>query len=494
VYQSKTNPYDHQKKIGPKLHDESAFALLMDMGTGKSKVIVDEFGEAIDRDEIDDLLLIAPAGSYLNWPDELKEHMDPRVYKWLVIGVWQSGKSKKPIEALLKANPDRPRVLIVNIEAFGSVALAKQVCLQFLANRRVMIVIDESTAIKNGRAKRTKFVLTLRDLSVRRRILTGLPTPNSPLDIYSQFEFLDPRILGYPNFISFRARHATMKTIKTGRVVKKWNKVKRCMEYVAEEVDIVTGYRFLDHIQKRIAPYSYRVLKKDCLDLPPQVYEPYYIDLTAEQKRLYKEIRENATAQLAGGTYVNATRVITQMIRLHQILCGFVTDELGNIKPVPSYRLNRMMELIGDAGDQKIIIWCSFDYSIRQIAAALVKEYGKEAVAMFWGGNKSTRHLDEARFKEDSRCRFICSTPGAGGKGNTWTQASLTIYYSNSFNLEHRLQSEDRPHRIGQTANSCTYIDLWARKTIEDKQISALRQKINLATAITGDNYRQWLI
>jgi hypothetical protein len=152
-----------------------------------------------------------------------------------------------------------------------------------------------------------------------------------------------------------------------------------------------------------------------------------------------------------------------------------------------------MMDLVGDAGDEKVIIWCSFDYSIRQIAAALIEEYGKDAVAMFWGGNKTTRHLDEARFKTDPRCRFIAATPGSGGKGNTWTQASLTIYYSNSFNLEHRLQSEDRPHRIGQT-RTCTYIDLWARRTIEDKQIQALRQKINLATAITGDNYREWLI
>jgi hypothetical protein len=181
------------------------------------------------------------------------------------------------------------------------------------------------------------------------------------------------------------------------------------------------------------------------------------------------------------------------MIRLHQLLCGHtVDDETGEIRAVPSKRLHALLELISDHAG-KAIIWATYDYSIREISAALTEVYGKDAVAQFWGGNANTRHLDEERFRKDPKCRFMVSTQFSGGLGNTWIEADLVVYYANSYDLEMRFQSEDRAHRGGQT-KSVTYIDLVCPNTVDNVIISALRKKIDLAATITGDNYKAWLI
>jgi len=258
------------------------------------------------------------------------------------------------------------------------------------------------------------------------------------------------------------------------------------------QVKIIVGYRHVCELQSKIAAYSYRVLKEDCLDLEPKIYASRDISLTTEQTRIYNSLKHNATAALDGERYVTATQVITQILRLDQVLCGHVTDEEGMLHDIPEKRIDAIIDLLSEHSG-KAIIWVAYDHCIHKIVKVIEKEFGKGSVARFWGGNRGTRNDEEARFKSDPDCRFMVSTPGAGGKGNTWVVADLVIYHSSTNNLEHRAQSEDRAHRDGQT-RSVQYVDLVARGTVDEKKLKALRAKIDMSTIINGDNYREWLI
>jgi hypothetical protein len=511
-YTPATTARNHQNtalvRIAEHPGQTDAFALLMEMGTGKSKVVVDEWGYRLDANDLSDLLIFAPAGCYGNWttdagpdePCELHKHMDPEWYARTAVHKWRSGAGVGATAVMKQfiADPSRPRVLVVNIEAMSMTERAKEACLEFIRNSRhgVMIAVDESTIIKNRSAYCTQALIELRQEPkvAAVRILTGLVTPNSPLDLFSQFEFLDWRILGFQTFVGFRARYAVMRQI----IVSPGGLTKAGKPRQPRKVPLIVAYRNVDELNALIAPHSYRVLKKDCLDLPEKIYLPLrHVELTKEQKRIYAEVKKYATSQLDGEDYVTVTMVLTQRMRLDQVLCGFTMDESNKLHEIPENRTTELLNLLEDY-EGKAIIWTTHDYCIRKISAALTKRYKANSVAQFWGGNRATRHEDERRFKNDPECRFIVATQSAGGRGNTWVGAALSIYYNNNDNLEHRLQSEDRNHRDGlvgpRGAGSATYADLCADGTIDNDKIHNLRGKLDIATLIQGDDYRKWLI
>ncbi len=348
-----------------------------------------------------------------------------------------------------------------------------------------MVAVDESTIIKNPTSKRTKFLVKeVAGLAKYRRILSGLPSPKSPLDLYSQFEFLDWDILGFKSYFAFRARYAVMqRQIFGGR-----------------HVQLVVGYKNIEELRAKIEDQSYRVKLEDCYDLPPKIYTKREVQLTKEQTRLYAEMKLFATAKINETAHVTATIVIAQIMRLHQILCGHVGDEMGKRHAIPEYRTKALLELLEEF-DGKAIIWCSYDFDVRNVSDVLAKKkdrdgnlvYGPGAIAQFWGGNTSVREEEEKRFLNDPDCRFMVATAAAGGRGRTWTVASMVVYYSNTNDLEHRAQSEERAQGVGKN-DSVHYIDLVAPGTVDEKIIHGLRNKIDMATAITGDTYREWLI
>jgi SNF2 family DNA or RNA helicase len=267
--------------------------------------------------------------------------------------------------------------------------------------------------------------------------------------------------------------------------------LERAKVYV-QMVPIVKSYKNLDELHAKIAPYSYRVTKDECLDLAPKIYMTRDVELTDEQRRMYDEMRRTATAEL-DGQHVVARAVVTKMLRQQQILCGHATDESGRVLRVKSNRIEQLLEVL-DEHEGKAIVWSTWRPEIEDIVAAIQREYdSREIVAQFHGGNASTRGDEERRFLSDPACRFMVSSQATGGFGNTWIVADLVVYSSNNHDLELRDQSEDRAHRKGQT-RSVTYVDLVAQGTVDEKIISCLRRKIDLAAQINGDNYREWLI
>ena len=366
----------------------------------------------------------------------------------------------------------------MNVEAFSTskgLDFARSFLNIFVG--RALIGIDESTTIKNPTAKRTKNILTIGDLAKYRRILTGSPVTKSPLDLYSQCDFLDPNHLGHQSYYSFRSRYAHMVDRNFG----------------GRRVQIVGSYRRLGELSDLLDAFSYRVLKEDCLDLPEKVFTKRFVELSKEQDKAYRQMKEMALAMLDDGKLMSTVNVMTQLMRLHQITCGHFKADDGTITHLKNNRIDTLMELL-DETDGKVIIWANYVEDIKSIVQSLKKAYGDASTVEYHGSvDPRVRQENIALFHEkNGPTRYFVGNAQTGGYGITLTAANTVVYYSNSYDLEKRLQSEDRAHRIGQTG-SVTYVDLIAEKTIDERIVKSLRDKIDIANEIMGENIKDWI-
>jgi len=472
-YKFKSKPFAHQSKALEMSWDKEVFAYFMEMGTGKSKVLIDNIAMLYNAGKINAALIIAPKGVYKNWFDsEIPNHMPDYIEK--KIGLWRTDPDAKELKPLFTTGAEL-HILIMNVEAF-STKKGVMFANKFLSCHKALIGIDESTTIKNPNAKRTKSILSLKPYSKYRRILTGSPVTKSPLDLFSQCQFLDPWLLSQQSYFAFRTRYAICRKINVS----------------GRQVEIVVGYRNLGELSDKLKPFSYRVLKDDCLDLPPKTYTKRIIELSDEQKKVYKTMKEKAIAFL-NGKMVSTATVITQLMRLHQITCGHFTSDDGDVQEIKNNRIDELMDILEEM-EGKAVIWAHYRYDIEKIVEAISKKYGENSVVTYYG-DTSTDDRQKAITKiqdKDSPVRFIVGTPQTGGYGITLTGASTMIYYSNGYDLEKRQQSEARIDRIGQE-KPMTYIDIIAEGTVDDKIVQSLRKKVNIATEIMGEELKDWI-
>jgi SNF2 family DNA or RNA helicase len=475
-YKFKTKPFAHQLKALEMSWDKKVFAYFMEMGTGKSKVLIDNMSILYDKGHINGALIIAPKGVYKNWFDsEIPTHMADHIEKTMVLWESSAGKSKeKELDTLFKSSYDL-HILIMNVEAL-STKKGKQFAEKFLSCHKTLMAIDESTTIKNPGAIRTKTIIDLGHNTKYKRILTGSPVTKSPLDLFTQCAFLDPWLLDHQSYYSFKTRYAITKQINvSGRMVQ-----------------IVVGYRNLGELSEKIKPFSHRVLKDDCLDLPPKTYMKRTIQLSEEQSKVYKQMKEIALATL-NGKLTTTHNVITQLMRLHQITCGHFKSDDGTTQTLKSNRLDELMDVLSEM-EGKAVIWAHYRYDIEVIVEAIKKEYGDKSVVTYYGDTSTDDRQKAIKLIQDpkSEVRFIVGTPQTGGYGITLTGASTMIYYSNGYDLEKRQQSEARIDRIGQE-KPMTYIDIIAEGTVDEKIVKALRTKVNIATEIMGEELKDWI-
>ena len=477
-YKFKTTPYAHQREAFMSSAEKKVYALLMDMGTGKTKVCLDTIGHLFEKQEIDFSIIVAPKGVIANWLGEIETHLPERIEREVVL--WKPALTKKfreTLKELSTPSPGKMKFLLMNVESFSSkkgVGVAEY----FIKNFKVFMAVDESTTIKNRQAKRTKSISKLGLGARYRRILTGSPVTRSPLDLYSQMNFLDEDILGFNSFYAFQGRFAVIQRRTMG----------------AHSFNHIVGFRRLDELTEALDKHSFRVRKDDCLDLPDKVYMRREVELTKEQKKAYEQMKNFALARLQSGELSTTQNVLTQLLRLQQICCGNLTDDAGVIHPLPSNRIDALLDIC-DEIQGKALIWATWTRDIRSIAEALRDRFSVQAVATLHGETPDSERQKVVESFQDrqSELRFIVGHPKTGGYGLTLTAATTVIYYSNSYDLELRIQSEDRAHRIGQT-NKVTYIDLISPKTVDEKIVRALRNKINIADTILGESAREWLV
>ena len=474
-YKFKTKPYAHQLTALEKSWNKETYAYFMEMGTGKTKVLIDNLAMLYDKGKVDGALIIAPKGVIGTWyKQEIPNHLPDHIENVSVM--WQSlitKKQKNNLDALFKAE-EKLHILIMNVEAL-STSKGTEFAARFLNSHKTLMAIDESTTIKNSSAKRTKNILALSKYAKYRRIMTGSPVTKNPLDLYSQCEFLSPWLLNFQSFYAFRNRYAEMKTIHArGR-----------------SIQVVHKFQNIGELSDKLKGFSYRVLKEDCLDLPDKIYIKRNIALTSEQLKLYQQMKTMALAVL-NGKQVTSVTVLTQLMRLHQITCGHFTADDGSTQLVKSNRITELMNVLEEV-EGKAIIWANYQHDITNIIKAIVEEYGEESIVDYYGLTpQENRQENIQQFQNNPKCRFLIGTPQTGGYGITLTAANTVIYYSNGYDLEKRLQSEDRAHRIGQK-KSVTYVDLICEDTVDEKIVEALRNKINIASEVLGEELRDWI-
>ena len=476
-YPFKNQPFTHQAAYLQRFWEEPEVAVLAEMGTGKSFMLINNAAMLYDKGRINSMLIVAPKGVYRNWyTSEIPKHMPEHIP--LAMACWSPTprKAEKMEMEKMLASTDHLRVLVMNIEAF-STDKGMLFARTFLRVTNAFMAIDESTTIKTPGAKRTKSIIKVGKEAKYRRIATGSPVTKSPLDLYSQCEFLGNDCLGYHSFYAFQARYAVL--------------VERKMP--THTFKQIVGYRHLEELQKKLNRFAFRVTKEECLDLPDKVFVRREIELTPEQKKYYEQMKLMALSILDDGSMMTTNNALTQIMRLQQICCGHVKLDDGRQEDIPSNRVNELLAQIEEV-EGKVIIWANYRRDIENIKLALQEKHGMTSVATYFGDTEAEERQEiVTNFQDpDHDLRFFVGNPRTGGYGLTLTAAKTVIYYSNNFDLEVRLQSEDRAHRIGQT-NKVTYVDFISPGTVDEHIVKALRNKINIANAVLGEELKEWI-
>jgi SNF2 family DNA or RNA helicase len=511
-YTFRTAPMEHQLKVWERSKDAHAFALLMEQGTGKSKVAIDTAAYLYQNDKIDTLVISAPNGVHTNWAkNEIPKHLPKNIpYKCLV---WRPRlrKAEKEILEALQGEGEFLRIFCFNVEALqhGKTVTNKvyQALKSVIEDSNTLYIQDESSDIKTPGKNRTKRTTALgARYTDYRRILSGTSITQTPFDFFTQFRFLDPNIINKPTFADFKAHYGEYErqfTMRGGKRV---------------HYDELIAYRNIDELVQRVKPYSYRVKKEDCLDLPPKVMEPRYVELEANQTRMYAELRAEGLTELRAELGITDTELtpdeelwsyltdpsvptvvadhaLTVRLRLQQIVGGWVKTDRGLIEPCCTGtppKLSMLLRDIDYVDEGKFIIWAHFKHECDAIHAALQEKYGERSSVLHTGDVKDDdREIAKERFQEDDTCRFFTGTPQSGGRGLTLTAAATVGYYSNGPSAEKRQQSEDRAHRIGSDGRllpdgkrGVVYWDYLALDTLDSKILNDLNTFKSIADSI----------
>jgi SNF2 family DNA or RNA helicase len=546
---SRPTLFRHQQELLEKTAYELGWIVAFEQGVGKSAPTIHNVEKLFLEKSIDAAIVVAPNGVHRNWvTDELPKHSG---VAWRGLD-WHSDRGKGQDRALAKLLETKPGVEIpwLTITYDGLLTpRGRQAVLDFHARfKRIFLIIDEGSYVKNPEAQRTKKVAALRSLSKVARVLNGTPITNSPLDIYAQVKILDPLYWvrhGIGSFTAFRSRFAVLKRIVVGgdddreahEVKGKWaattpyeaseagakayeqldlseiltaaeiaTVTKPATEATTEAtpekkkttgrtIEVIVGYRELDKLKEMVAPIMTRVTKEDAgLDLPPKLYSRLFFDLTTEQRRVYDKLRLEFMVELDSGTLITAPLALTRILRLQQIACGFLPDAENPDNPKQFFndegknpRLQLLMERLEDTPHQGII-WARFTPDVNAICRML----GPPRCARYDGEVSERLRADGIDRFRGGKAKFIVAKAASMGVGLTLTEAKSVFYYSNTFSLFHRVQSEDRCHRIGQT-NPVNYYDLVGYKTVDEKLLQSLREDADVAAQVTGDKLREWL-
>jgi len=472
-YPYKTEPYEHQKNALSQSAEKTEWAYFMEMGTGKTKVTIDNIAYLYFQRKITSVLIIAPKSVYTNWESEIETHM-PDVLKYKIYK-WNIDKPKDYFK--MDESPDL-KIFLINVEAL-STKRGYQACVEYLLKNKLnFVALDESTTIKNRSAKRTKNILSLSKVSHIKRILTGSPITKSPLDLFTQCAFLSPELLGFHSYLAFRNRYAEMTDIPVGS---------------GRYISIPKYYKRLDELEEKMKSFATRIRKDQCLDLKPKVRSKRYIELEGDGKKIYERLKHHALAIVEDST-ISFSNKLTEIIKLHQVCNGFTKNDDGQIMALHKQKINTLEEILNET-DGKVIIFANYIYNINEIVTFLQQKYGEKSTVSIYGAvNVEDRQEAVKKIQEDEDTRFIVINPTTGGFGLTLTAVNTVIYYSNNYNLEVRMQSEDRAHRMGQKG-TVVYIDIVAKNTLDEAIMKSLTNKGQIAAKTLGEeDLKSWLL
>lgn len=475
-YRFKTTPRKHQTRALEKLYPIPHSAMFMDRGTGKTKTTIDIACARRMEGLIDCLLVACKLSGRRTWEEEFAIHspIDASIH----LPYTDSKSGERAFDKWLRHQNDM-KVMVIGLESLSAGRMAEWARKFLNVHSKPMMVIDESHMIANHRAIRSVNCVKLGHAAHFRSTLTGTPISTGPMNLFMQFEFLDPDIIGIGDFYSFRNRYAVMGGYRNDR---------------GKPMQIV-GYQNIDELTRTVAPYVFEVRKSDALDLPPKVFKKVHVQLTKEQRALYDEIKKKQAYE-AGGKEMVVSNVLELALRLQQVAGGFITHyEVEERKGkqvrrsvataiVPWQKNPKIMELMDIAADGKqMIIWCAYKAEIEAVVTALNHHFPKDGVGQIHGGiDEEDRDRYRHEFQK-KKIRFLVGNTTTGGASLTLTACEIMVYFNNTEKLIDREQSEDRAHRDG-LKHSVLYIDLVAEKTVDETVIRSLGNKLDLSEYI----------
>ena len=496
----KTQPYHHQLECLKKYADKPFYALLAEMGTGKTWIAINNYAYLFYNGLVRKMLVVAPNGVQWNWVEnELSNHLitlsskdDPSIIYAGYSGSMNS-KDKKQFEDFMKLQglPGLGAILCINWESLSN-AKGRDIINTFLGSdyQYNMITLDESDYCKNITSQRTKFVLSMYNKAAYRRIMTGTPITNSPFDIYTQFKFLSPSIIGINSYFAFKNRYGVFLPNDNPLVQAIINRTRARNVQVPLVKDGKTVYKNLDELTNKIEPYSFRVTKAECLDLPPKIYKNEYITLTPDIAKAYKRMKDEGVLALANVEVpvINKIAILTKLCQITGNNFKLDDEKTVKIDNKHNPKLERCMEIIAEAlgNNQQVIVWCRYRAEIQDLIQAC--RMAKIPAVNYFGDTAGAEKKAAIEAFQSGAAKVFISNPQSGGTGITLTAASVVIYYSNSFSLHDRLQSEDRAHRIGQNSDKVLYINLLARNTVDEYIQFALSNKLDISKSIVNFN------
>lgn len=503
-YPFKTRPFPHQLECFERFKDAKFAALLADMGTGKSKIVIDLFTYNFLQKRTNRVLILAPNDVHEQWANEqLVVHCPASGSAW-VHRAKTANKNPVGYERFMQDKSDELRVLCMNFEALYQDKNIRGIQTFFdSSDLPPTIVVDEASRIKNPEAKSVIRLFRLRReyLEGYRYVITGTPVAKSPVDMWSLFEFLQPGYMGC-SLDAFTREHMVLITqnmrIK-GKLIQRragldeatYKKIRNYIGTVREPNGVIprraifnvatrygmtdgdafyvatsakyAPFKNTDALQRKIAPVTFSVSKKDCLQLPEKVYQRITLELTDEQKRIISELKNHAVSVYHGDA-LSLTTKAQLGLRVLQVCGGFfphhsvIEEDAYEVKPLEgaNRKLNYILEDLPEIGDQQFIVWAVFTAEVQ----LLTKELSKLTTVGQIGGHdkKSERETAIAEFKKGNIQGLVCH-PQAAGYGLNLQNAGVQYWYSRNYRTEARLQAEDRSHRIGIT-RSPVYKDL----------------------------------
>lgn len=494
----KTQPYKHQSECLQRFGDAEAFALTAEMGTGKTWIATINMAHLYEDGNVDAVIVFAPNGVHTNWTrKELPKHM-PEGIDW-VASAWGGKREEQDKFNRLMKPMNTLRIITMNWEALRTPRGFAAVVRFAESARKLAIICDESDWVKNPKIATTKNLMKLRGYSRYRRIMTGTPFDGTPFSAFSQYNFLNPKILNCGNYAAFKSNYAQMmhKGHPLMKRIMEKNKLRFTPQIVERDAAGRPKYRNLEQLSQLLAPYTFRVLKKDCLDLPDKIYKTLLFEMTKTQWEIYKKAEKECRLELEGEDTPFAKLAIAT--KLSQITSGYYLHPFAK-EPVRIEGENPKMDLLREriialveAGEQ-VIVWARYKIQIQDIARMIDEiRIGEEKAPVpyvtYYGETDRDARTQAIDDFESGKVKVFVGNQQAGGTGITLVAASYVIYFSNNFSLRDRLQSEDRAHRIGQTKN-VTYINIVAEGTIDEDVVEALVNKQEVSEMIQSGAIR----
>ena len=480
-----TKPYPHQLQALERIRGAEFFSLTMEMGTGKSFVIVRDICELWEQGEINQVLIIAPSGSYQTWKEQFNAHTPTK----LPYSLWEVSAntvSRSVDESLGKSTKDKLRIIIASAESLSSPRVSQEL-FRFVANppAKLYLVLDEFHLFKTPSASRTKTALKWSPYAKFRRILSGTPVNNSPFDLWAPYTFLSKDIFNGMKFRQFCTQYCEMLPTHHPLVTRITRSSGHIPLLPAKNPDGSLKLKNIEELTELINPHTFSVLKSQCLRLPDKRYEEHEFDLSEEQRVAYKELYHSFKTQLLDSS-VSVPHKAAALIKVSQVISGFILDKergyavpVGKKNPKLLLAVNLVKRMVREG--HSVIIWCRFQEEIQQLTFALAPII---PTFNYYGATKaSDREATIKDFNEYDGSAILIGTAACGGVGLTLNKASRVIYYSNTYSYKDRAQSEDRCHRIGQNQD-VVYIDLLARGTVDQQIVKALRNKKSVLKTI----------